>query len=194
MGGLAIVIALTYVETGFLIGLVVPGGETLIFTTGVLASTGVFDISVYWIIPILIVSACLGDMTGYLIGRKLGPRLYKMNDRWYFKKRYLRKAEEFYQDKGAMALILGRFVPVIRTMNPLLSGAGKIRTKYFFLYVIIGVTIYIVALVLLGYFLGGQFPSIQDYLGYILPGLVLLLIAPVVIKYYRSKKKKKDSE
>jgi len=184
-GGLAAVTALVYIETGFLIGLVVPGGETLLFTTGLLAGTGVFSLSLFAIIAILCIAAILGDFTGYYIGNKLGKKLYTKEETWYFKPEYLEKTERFYKKHGAATLIFGRFVPVVRTLNPLLSGAGKINTKKFSLYVSGGVLIYTTSLVLLGYFLGNEFPWLQDHLAIILPALVIILILPLVIKLLR---------
>lgn len=187
-GGLAAVTALVYIETGFLIGLVVPGGETLLFTTGLLAGTGVFSLPLIAIIGIVIVAAILGDFTGYYIGSRLGEKLHKKEETWYFKPRYLDQTEKFYKKYGASALIVGRFVPVVRTLNPLLSGTGKIAIKNFGIYVVAGVVIYTSSLVLLGYFLGNEFPWLKDHLAIILPALVLILISPLIIKLIKNKK------
>lgn len=192
-GGFAIIAALVFIETGFLIGLVVPGGETLLFTSGVLAGTDFFDTPVYIIIPVLILAAIAGDITGYFIGRKLGPRLKNKENTWYYNGKYLKKAESFYQEKGKTALILGRFVPVVRTMNPLLSGTGKIEFNKFIIYVVIGVVAYITSLVVAGYFLGTKMPWIKDYLKYILPALVLAIAVPVAWKFFK-KDKQNDGE
>lgn len=186
-GGFAIIIALVYIETGFLVGLVVPGGETLLFTAGLLAGTNTFELPIYVMIPILIIAAILGDITGYYIGNKLGKKLHEKDDTWYFKKRYLEKAEDFYEEKGVWALVLGRFLPVVRTLNPVLTGSGKMEFKRFILYVVIGVILYITSLMLLGYFIGNQIPWIKDYLKYILPAIVIIAIAPVVWKFYKER-------
>lgn len=186
-GGFAIVIAMVYVETGFLIGLVVPGGETLLFTTGLLAATGVFNVSIWLIIPVLIAAAIVGDITGYFIGKKLGDKLHQKKDTWYFKQRYLKKAEDFYKEKGAWALILGRFLPIVRTMNPLLCGTGKVKFKTFIWAVVLGVVAYISSLVLAGYFIGKQFPELKNYLKYVLPALVIVVLIPVILKFRKEK-------
>lgn len=186
-GGLAAVTALVYIETGFLIGLVVPGGETLLFTTGLLAGTGFFSLPLVAIIGILVVAAILGDFTGFYIGRKLGDKLYKKEETWYFKKEYLDKTENFYRKHGAAALIFGRFVPVVRTLNPLLSGAGKINPGKFTISVIAGVILYTSSLVMLGYFLGNKFPWLRDNLGIVLPILVIILISPLIFKLIKKK-------
>lgn len=186
-GGLAVVIALVYIETGFLVGLVVPGGETLLFTTGLLAGTGFFSLPLIAIIAILIIAGILGDLTGFYIGKKLGEKLYEKKETWYFKQEYLETTSQFYKKHGAMALIFGRFVPVVRTLNPLLSGAGRLDKKKFFYNVVAGVIIYTSSLVSAGYFLGNQFPWLRSHLEFILPALVIILILPLVIKVIRNK-------
>ena len=104
-----------------------------------------------------------------------------------FQEEILKKAEDFYQKKGAWALILGRFLPVVRTMNPLICGTGKVRFTKFLGMVVIGVAAYISSLILLGYFIGNQIPWVEKYLEFILPAIVVIALAPVIVKFRKEK-------
>ncbi len=188
-GGFAIIIALVYVETAFLVGLVVPGGETLLFTAGLLSGSKALEVGIEIMIPVLIVTALLGDLTGYSIGRKWGKRIYEKEDTWYFKKKYLTQAEDFFHKHGKSALILGRFLPIIRTFNPVFSGTIHMKLSVFTGIVLIGIILYTVTLLLLGYFLGTSVPEIQTYLPYILPGIVIIALFPVIRKFLKERKK-----
>ncbi|QHT71614.1 DedA family protein [Rhodocytophaga rosea] len=193
-GGLALIAALVFIETGLLIGLIVPGGETLLFTAGLLCGTQTLNTSLFVLIICLIGAALAGDSTGYFIGRKLGKRLHHRKDSLIFKKRYLLQAEDFYKKNGKSALILGKFIPIIRTFNPLVSGTSRMEYHIFIMYALIACILYIGSLVTAGYFLGQQFPQIKDYIGYILPVLVILLLIPVIVKFVKERKKASQHE
>jgi membrane-associated protein len=188
-GGFAIIIALVYIETALLIGLVVPGGETLLFTAGLLSGTNALEVGLEIMIPVLIVAAFLGDLTGYSIGRKWGKRIYKKEDTWYFKKRHLKQAESFYKKHGKSALILGRFLPIIRTFNPLFSGTIHMSTGTFMWLIFVGIVLYISSITALGYFLGSLVPGIEKYLKFILPAIVIIALIPVIRKFRKERKK-----
>jgi membrane-associated protein len=188
-GGLGLIIGLVFIETGLLIGLIVPGGETLLFTAGLLCGTNTLSTPIVVLIFSLIAAAIAGDATGYFIGNKLGNRLHHKKDTFIFKKRYLTQAEDFYKKRGKSALILGRFVPVVRTFNPLISGTSGMHFGNFIGYAVIGCILYVASLVAAGYFLGQQFPDIKRYIKYILPGLIFLVFIPVVWKFIKESKK-----
>ncbi len=188
-GGLGIIATLVFIETGFLVGLIVPGGETLLFTAGLLCGTNTLNTSVAVLIVCLIGAAIAGDITGYYVGKKLGKRLHHKKDSFIFKKAYLEQAENFYKKNGKSALILGRFVPVIRTFNPLISGTSGMPVGHFAGYAVAGCILYISSLVLAGYFLGQQFPESKQYIKYILPALVVLALIPVIRKFLKERKK-----
>ncbi|MGK7388904.1 MAG: DedA family protein [Candidatus Cyclobacteriaceae bacterium M2_1C_046] len=188
-GGTAIIAIMVYAETATLMGLVIPGGETLLFTAGLLAGTEALSISLVPLILILIVVAVIGDLTGYKVGEKLGKKLYKKEDTWYYKKKYLKRAEEYYYEKGKWALVFGRFLPVIRTFNPAFSGSIKLPMSQFLPFIVLGAIGFTVAVVCAGYYLGRQFPWLRDYLGWILLGIVILVLIPVFRKIFREKGK-----
>jgi membrane-associated protein len=184
-GGLLLICAVIFIETGLLLGLVVPGGDSFLFTAGLLCATQVLPTSIYLLIPLLIVSGILGDVLGYTIGKKLGRKLFSRPDSWIFKKKHLQKAEEFYQRKGKTAIIAGKFLSVVRTFNPLLSGATRMPLGTYLRITSLGTTLWITAIVLTGYFIGLKFPWINDYISYIIPGIILVSVLPLIIKYFK---------
>ena len=123
IGGLVLLLVIIYLETGFFLGLVLPGGDYLIFTAGLLAGTAVFDISIYVLVPAMIGAAILGDYTGFFKGRWLGPKLFDKEDNRFFKRSYLIRSRAFYRKYGTGAFIISRFLPVVRTLMPILAGA-----------------------------------------------------------------------
>ena len=191
-GGLALICAIIFIETGLLLGLVIPGGDSFLFTAGLLCATQVLPTSIFLLIPLLIVSGVLGDLLGYTIGKKLGRKLYSRPDTWIFKKKHLHKAEDFYKRKGKTAIIAGKFLSVVRTFNPLISGATAMPMGTYLAITSIGTALWICALVLTGYFIGLKFPWLKDYIQYIIPGIILVSITPLLIKFFRKKSPDKD--
>lgn len=190
-GGLGLIAALVFIETGLLIGLLVPGGETLLFTAGLLCGMQTLQLPVVLVIICLIGAAIAGDGTGFFIGSTIGERLHQKKDTFIFKQAYLRQAEDFYHTHGKSALILGRFLPIVRTFNPLISGTGKLPFGQFMLYTVVGCVLYISSLILAGYFLGRTVPDIKNYIGYILPAIILLALFPVIRKFRQEKRRNK---
>jgi membrane-associated protein len=186
-GGLALICAVIFIETGLLLGLVVPGGDSFLFTAGLLCATEVLPTSIFLLIPMLILSGVLGDLLGYSIGKKLGKKLFSREDSWIFKKKHLQKAQDFYKRKGKTAIIAGKFLSVVRTFNPLISGATSMPLGTYAAITSLGTTLWICALVLIGYFVGLKFPWLKDYIQYIIPGIILVSIMPLIIKYFRNR-------
>lgn len=184
-GGTTLVAALVFIETGFLLGLIVPGGETLLFTAGLLTGVRTLHLPVFALIGVLIVAAVAGDLTGYWIGRKLGDRLRHQPDNFLFKRHYLDKSDAFYQKHPHWALMIGRFLPIIRTFNPLLAASSGMPWPRFLLLTATGCVAYISVLVLAGYWLGQQFPQVGQYVEYIFLGVVLLVIGTLVAQRLR---------
>ncbi|RNI32876.1 DedA family protein [Rufibacter immobilis] len=188
-GGLTLILAVVFVETGLLIGLVIPGGDSLLLTTGLLAGADVFTVPLPVLLPSMVAAGIAGDLLGYSIGKKMGKRLYHKKDTWYFKRKNLERAEKFYREKGKLAVVLGKFVPVVRTFNPLLAGVTGMELGRFFLLSVIGTTLWICSLVLASYFLGQQFPQMKDYLHYAIPAIIFLSVLPGIIQYLKERKK-----
>ena len=187
-GGLALICAIVFIETGLLIGIIIPGGDSLLFTAGLLCATNVLQTDIYVLIPLLIISGILGDLLGYIIGRKMGRKLFQRKDSWIFKKKHLEKAEQFYKSKGKTAIIAGKFVPVIRTFNPLLSGVTKLDWHIYLLFTTVGTALWICTLVFGSYIIGKQFPELQNYMHVIIPIIILVSLIPLVLKYFKPDK------
>ena len=187
-GGIGIIIIFVFAETGLLLGLVIPGGETLIFSSGLFVSTGVLHINIFLFLILLIAAGIAGDLSGYSIARRYGPGLYKKKDTWYFKKKYLAVVEDYFTRHKKLAILIGKFMPVIRPFTPVVAGITKMKRGHFFPLAISATIVYISFFLLSGYFLGNQFPDLKNYLGYILPTSIIVLLIPVIIQIRKNKK------
>lgn len=166
------VFLIVFVESGVPIGAIIPlPGDTLLFSAGLLAATGAFDIVP--LIVTIIVAAILGDSTGYWFGAKYGPKLFNKEDALILNKRHLERTEAFYKKYGRMALIIARFLPLFRTLVPIAAGMGRMNYGVFLRYNIIGAVIWGISLTVLGYYLGTLIPDIDTYL---LPILLLIIL------------------
>jgi membrane-associated protein len=184
-GGFYMVMFVIFAETGLFFGFFLPG-DYLLFLAGMFVATGKLDVDISLLILGLCIAAVSGNFTGYWFGMKTGPVLYKRKDTFFFKKRYLLAAEQYYKKKGAFALIMGRFVPIVRTFAPIFAGVVKLDIKKFALYNIVGAIIWIASLTLLGYFLGIRFAEqIEKYLFYIILGFVFVTTVPLVVAFVK---------
>src|ERR1035437_7571418 len=159
-----------FAESGLFFGFFFPG-DSLLFTAGLLASQGYFSITV--LILLTTFGAMLGDQVGYLFGKKVGPKIFTQDNSFYFKKKYITDAENFYQKYGKKTIILARFVPVVRTFVPILAGIAKMHYKTFVTYNVIGGLLWGLGIPLLGYFLGKIIPNVDKYL---LPIILLIIL------------------
>jgi len=163
-----------FAESGLFFGFFLPG-DTLLFTAGLLASQGYFDITL--LVLLVTFGAVLGDQIGYLFGVKIGPKIFTHDESFFFKKRYITDAENFYKKHGKKAIVLARFIPVVRTFIPILAGVGKMHYKTFITYNVIGGLLWGVGITLSGYFLGQKIPGIDKYL---IPILLLIVFVPML--------------
>lgn len=168
------IFAIIFAESGLLIGFFLPG-DSLLFTAGFLASQGFFNIAILCLVTFI--AAVLGDNVGYQFGRKAGPRLFKKENSMLFTKENIDRSEAFYKKHGGKAIILSRFVPVIRTFAPIIAGVGKMHFRKFFFYNITGALIWAVGVTLLGYFLGQAIPDAEKYL---LPLTLLIIVVTLI--------------
>ncbi|MDQ3076442.1 MAG: VTT domain-containing protein [bacterium] len=171
-----------FAESGFLLGFFLPG-DSLLFTLGILAAKGIFNI--YYLIGLCIVAAIMGDSFGYYIGNKFGPRLFNREESFFFKKEYVERTQAFFLKHGKRTIIMARFVPIVRTFAPILAGVGKMDYKTFLSYNIIGGVVWAGGVLSIAYVLGTKIPGIEDYLGYIIVGIILVSVIPVVIDLLR---------
>ncbi len=186
-GGFYVVVFVIFAETGLFFGFFLPG-DYLLFLAGMFVATGRLDVNIFVLILGLFIGAVAGNFTGYWFGRKTGPMLYKRKDSFFFKKRYLLAAEKYYRKQGAFALIMGRFVPIVRTFAPIFAGVVKLDIKKFAIYNILGAIIWIASLTLLGYFLGRRFAQqIEEYLVYIIIGFIVITTIPLITTFVKKK-------
>ena len=193
-GGFYVLMFVIFAETGLLIGFFLPG-DYLLFLAGMFVATGNLDVNIWILILGLIVAAVLGNFAGYWFGKRTGPLLYKRKETFFFKKRYLIAAEDYYQKQGAFALIMGRFVPVVRTFAPIFAGVVGLDFRKFAFYNIVGAFLWITSLTLLGYLLGKRFEKeITDYLLYIIIGFIAITTIPLIVTFLKKQVKGKQSD
>lgn len=189
-GGLWLLLFVVFAETGLFIGFFLPG-DSLIFIAGVTCATrpDLIHTPVYLLLPLMMLAAVLGNMAGYWFGRKTGPKLFVRDDSLLFKKKHLEATKSFYERHGGKTLLLGRFLPVIRTFAPILAGVIRVDFGKFMLYNMAGAVAWIGSIGGNGWWLGARFPQIKDYLGYIVIGLIVITAIPVVRTYLKERKK-----
>lgn len=190
-GGLLFLLAIVFIENGLFFGFFLPG-DSLIFSAGLLCATGVLNHSFELVISLVFVSAVLGSAFGYYFGYKTGDRLHTRKDTFFFRKSHLRAAEEFYARYGSRTLIIGRFLPVIRTFAPIVAGFIKMPFSTFMFANLLGAAAWVGSLLTLGFFLGTVWPNAEKYLGYIILSLVLITAIPVITTFIRAKRKDKS--
>jgi membrane-associated protein len=186
-GGFYLLLFVIFAETGLFFGFFLPG-DYLLFLAGMFVATDKLDVSIYVLIAGLIAAAVAGNFVGYWFGKKTGPVLYDKEDSFFFKKRFLLAAENYYKKQGAFALIMGRFIPIVRTFAPIIAGIVRLDYRKFAFYNISGAFLWITSLTLMGFFLGRTFEKqINDYLLYIVIGFILITTIPLVITYLKRK-------
>lgn len=185
-GGLALLLFIIFAETGLFFGFFLPG-DSLLFVAGLMSGSTLFDVDIVTLNLSIIVAGILGNFVGYYFGKKTGPVLFKRDDSLFFKKKHANAAKNFYDRYGGMALILGRFIPIIRTFVPIMAGVVSIDFKKFVLYNIVGCVAWVVSMTLSGYFLGRMFPSLQENLEYIVIIIIAVSMIPVVITYLKER-------
>jgi membrane-associated protein len=191
--GLVIVCAVIFAETGLLVGFVFPG-DTLLLITGISAEQGL-GISIWIAAPAIAVAAFLGGELGYYIGKKTGPRIFERKDSGFFSKEQVTRTYRFFDRYGALAVILARFVPIVRTLAPIAAGVGRMDYRRYSLYNAIGALAWGFGVTFLGYLIGFIPPVskfVQHNIEFILLGAVVLTLIPTiyhVVKNHRAAKR-----
>jgi membrane-associated protein len=195
IGGLALVLVILFAENGILIGFFLPG-DSLLFFTGLITSAQpqLLDTPIYSLLLYMSIASLAGCLFGYYFGWRVGPAIFNRKDSFFFKKKYVDATRTFYERHGGKTLVLGKFLPYIRTFAPILAGVIRVPFKSFVGYNILGAFAWVCSLTLLGYFLGEKFPGIKDYLEYVILGFILLTNAFVIRAYLKERKKSKAKE
>jgi membrane-associated protein len=192
-GGLYIVVLIVFIETGFFFGFFLPG-DSLLFIAGMVIANTLAPLSVpilnllYWVL-LITAAGVIGNFVGYWFGRKSDGILFQRKDNWLFKKKYLIQAKEFYDKKGGNAIVLARFLPIVRTFAPIVAGIVKMDKKKFAMYNIVGSFLWAGSIVTAGFLLG-ESTWVKSNLEKIILGIVLITTAPVLIKVLIGNKKK----
>jgi membrane-associated protein len=187
VGGLLLVLLLIYLETGVFLGLILPGGDYMLFATGVFCGSDYLDFPLFLVLFFVMMASVLGDTTGYVQGKWLGDKLFLKSNSRIFKRDYLIRSNHFYAKYKAWAFIMGRFIPIIRTFLPMLAGAANLRFKRFLLYDAIGAIIWVGSIISIGYYFGKKFPGVINYSVYILIGIIILASIPILKLYFGKK-------
>jgi membrane-associated protein len=185
-GGVFLLLFVVFAETGLFVGFFLPG-DSLLFTAGLLCSTGVISLHPSLLIVLLIIAAVSGNMIGYSFGKRIGPLLFRRKSGLLFRQEHLIMANEFYQKHGKKTIIFSRFLPIVRTFAPIVAGIVRLDYYKFFLYSLAGAVAWVCVLVLTGYFMGKYIPKTKDYLDFIIIFLIVITSIPFV---YNSIKKK----
>ena len=205
-GGLWLLLFIIFAETGLFVGFFLPG-DSLLFVAGILSTSLVDSVSLNTgsdffnlliISALCIIAGILGNTVGYIFGRKIGPAMYSWRDRFLFKKKYLHQAHEFYEKHGGGAIIMARFLPIVRTFAPIVAGIVGMDKKKFGFYNIIGCVAWVITMLFAGHYLNEfskrQFNfDLQQHLEVIVIGIVVITTAPVAVKLFFSKKKPVDN-
>lgn len=184
-GGYLGIAFIIFAESGLLIGIFFPG-DSLLFAAGLLSAAGLLAPAP--LIVLIVLAAIVGDSVGYWFGANVGVNFFKRKDSRFFKQEYVKRTELFYQKYGGRAVVLARFVPIVRTIAPILAGIGTMKYGTFIRYNVLGGTLWGAGMVSLGYFLGSLIPGSERY---ILPiSLVIIIISflPIFINIMRGKR------
>jgi membrane-associated protein len=178
---------IVFAETGLLLGFFLPG-DSLLFTAGILAGQG--KLQLWLLVPGVFVGAALGGEVGYFIGERVGPALFRRPDSRFFKQEYVGRTHEFFERHGSKAVLLARFVPVVRTFMPVMAGVGKMNRRVYSLYNVVGALIWSVGVSLLGYVLGNAVGgNIDNYLLPLIALIILVSFVPVYLEWRRTKRR-----
>jgi membrane-associated protein len=173
-----------FLETGALVAFL--PGDSLLVVAGTYAAAGKLNIGLLNLL--LIPAAIIGDATSYLIGSRLGSSLYERKDSRFFKQAHLEAARKFYEKHGGKAIIIARFMPIVRTFVPVVAGAAKMPYRRFATFNIVGGLCWVSSMTVLGYFIGQVVPDIGKHIEKVIIVVVFLSILPGIIGYLRSKK------
>lgn len=176
---------LVFAESGLLFGIFLPG-DSLLFAAGLLSGGGILAFGP--LVLFVVVAAIVGDSVGYWFGANVGVNFFKRKDSFFFKQEYLKRTELFYQKYGGRAVVLARFVPIVRTLAPILAGVGSMKYSLFLKYNILGGVLWGAGMLSLGYFLGSVLPDSERYILPISLIIIVLSFFPILINIFRGKR------
>ncbi|GAA4807227.1 DedA family protein [Olivibacter ginsenosidimutans] len=195
-GGLYLLLFIVFIETGILLGFFLPGDPLLFITGIILANNTLTEVNpvvslLYWVLLISI-AGILGNFLGYWTGNRSGKILLQRKDSLFFKKKYITQAQEFYEKKGGSAIVLARFMPIVRTFAPIVAGIVKMDLRKFSIFNIIGSFLWVGVLVTAGFLLGEN-EWIKNNLEKIIFLIVAIATTPVIVKIIKGRLRKKTA-
>jgi len=188
--GYALLAGIVFAETGLLVGLFLPG-DSLLFTGGVVAGAG--ELNIVQICALLVAASVLGDQSGYFLGYRTGPRIFRRPDSRLFKQAYVARTQAFYEKHGGKTLIYAKFVPIVRTFAPFMAGVGRMQYRRFLSFNVFGGLGWVLSMTLAGYNLGG-IPVVRRNFEKVVILIVLLSVLPVILQYLKSRKPSSQPE
>jgi len=185
-GVYALLFLIVFCETGLVVTPFLPG-DSLLFVAGTLAGGGV--INIHLLVLVLILAAVVGDSLNFAIGRWIGPRVFRYDDSWFFKRAYVERTHRYFERYGGRTIIIARFVPVVRTYAPFVAGVGQMQYVRFFMFNVVGAVVWVALIAYAGY-LFGTVPVVKENLTLVIFGIIVLSISPAIVEVLRHKLKR----
>ena len=185
-GVYAVLFLIIFCETGLVVTPFLPG-DSLLFIAGALAAGGVMN--VHLLVLVLILAAVVGDSLNFAIGRWIGPRVFRYEDSWFFKKAYVELTHRYFERYGGRTIIIARFVPVVRTYAPFVAGVGQMDYRRFLMFNVVGGVIWVALIAYAGYMFG-TVPVVKENLTLVIFGIIVLSISPAIFEVLRHKLKR----
>jgi membrane-associated protein len=180
---------IVFCETGLVVTPFLPG-DSLLFVAGTLAGAG--SMNVHLLVVLLIAAAVLGDSVNYAIGRWLGPRVFRRDDSWFFKRAYIERTHAYFDKYGGRTIVIARFVPIIRTYAPFVAGIGRMDYSRFLMFNVGGAVLW-VALITYAGSLFGNVPIVKNNLTVVILGIIVLSISPGIVEYLRHRLRQRSA-
>jgi membrane-associated protein len=187
--GLCLII---FAECGLLVGFFLPG-DSLLFTAGLFVATGVIRTPLWLVCTLLLICAVLGNLVGYWIGRAAGPAIFNRPNSRFFKQEHVERTRDFFDKYGNRAIVLARFVPIVRTFITVMAGVGRMDPRRYFTYSLIGGVAWAVGVTVLGYWLGG-FEFVRTNLELMILAIVAVSLLPIVFELVRARRQRRQAE
>lgn len=185
-GGLVLITTIVYAETGLFFCFFLPG-DYLLFLAGMFCASGLLPVPISLLLFCIGAAAILGNFTGYFFGRFVGQKLYEREDSFFFRKKHLETTKAAFLKYGGKALVVGRFLPIVRTFAPILAGAANMPLSVFSFYNSVGALLWVLIICFGGYELGHQFPGLINYVEYIILGFLIITSATLIRSFFSIK-------
>lgn len=187
-----VVLGIIFAECGLLIGFFLPG-DSLLFITGLFIASGAIDINIWIACVLLVIAAILGNVTGYWIGHRAGPALFARPDSRLFKQEYVEHTHRFFERYGPRAIVLARFVPIVRTFITATAGIGRMEFRPYLVFSAVGALLWAAGVTVAGYFLG-NIAFVKDHIELILILVVVVSVVPILVEYVRHRRQRQGQE